>query len=260
MSAMPSSPLALRGLPPLWRESRFPRELAALRRDPVLRGLGVPRGDAPVLLIPGFMAGDASLQVMTGWLRRLGYRTNRAGIRLNADCATAALDRLEERLERLVDRYGQRAAIVGQSRGGTLARALAARRPDLASGVVCLGSPLVDQLAVHPLVMLNVRVMSRLGAAGLPGLFTPECFDGACCAELRDSLQEPFPAGVALVSIYSRSDGIVDWHACLDPAAEHVEVDSSHCGMSVNADVYRVTARALRSLERVGARPVVRAA
>jgi pimeloyl-ACP methyl ester carboxylesterase len=257
---MSITPLALRGHPPLWRESRFPRELAALQRDPVFRGRDVPHGYGPVLLIPGFMAGDASLQVMTGWLRRLGYRTSRAGIRLNADCSTAALGRLEQRLERLVDRYEQPAAIVGQSRGGTFARALAARRPDLVSGIVTLGSPMIDQLAVHPLVMLNVRVMSRLGAAGLPGLFTPDCFDGECCAGLRDSLEEPFPNGVGFVSIYSRSDGIVDWRSCLDPAAEHVEVDSSHCGMSVNADVYRVTARALRSFERVGARPVVRAA
>jgi len=242
---MSITPLALRGHPPLWRESRFPRELAALQRDPVFRGRDVPHGHGPALLIPGFMAGDASLQTMTGWMRRLGYRTSRAGIRLNTDCSSAALQRLETRLETLVERYEQPAVIVGQSRGGTFARALAARHPDLVSGIVTLGSPLIDQLAVHPLVMLNVRVMSKLGAVGLPGLFTPDCFDGECCAELRDSLEEPFPSEVGFVSIYSRSDGIVDWHSCLDPAAEHVEVASSHCGMSVNADVYRVTARAL---------------
>ncbi|MGI8579221.1 MAG: esterase/lipase family protein [Solirubrobacteraceae bacterium] len=243
---MSYTPIGLRNLPPLWRESRFPRELAALQRDPVYRGRDVPHGHGPALLIPGFMAGDASLQTMTGWLRRLGYRTSRAGIRLNTDCSSAALERLETRLEGLVERYEQPAVIVGQSRGGTFARALAARRPDLVSGIVTLGTPLIDQLAVHPLVMLNVRVMSKLGAAGLPGLFTPDCFDGECCAELRESLEEPFPSSeVGFVSIYSRSDGIVDWRSCLDPAAEHVLVDSSHCGMSVNADVYRVAARAL---------------
>ena len=30
--------------------------------------------------------------------------------------------------------------------------------------------------------------------------------------------------------------------ACLDPCARHVEVDSSHSGMSVNREVYRVLA------------------
>jgi hypothetical protein len=47
------------------------------------------------------------------------------------------------------------------------------------------------------------------------------------------------------VAIYSRSDGIVSWEACLDPGAEHVEVESSHSGMSVNLGVYRVLARIL---------------
>jgi len=42
--------------------------------------------------------------------------------------------------------------------------------------------------------------------------------------------------------VYSRSDGIVSWEACLDPFAEHVEVQSSHGGMSVHPGVYRVLA------------------
>lgn len=40
-------------------------------------------------------------------------------------------------------------------------------------------------------------------------------------------------------------DGIVSWEACLDPYAEHVEVESSHTGMSVNPHVNRVLARIL---------------
>jgi hypothetical protein len=41
-------------------------------------------------------------------------------------------------------------------------------------------------------------------------------------------------------AVHSRSDGIVDWRACLDPHAHHVEVESSHCGMSVHPAVYRL--------------------
>jgi hypothetical protein len=61
---------------------------------------------------------------------------------------------------------------------------------------------------------------------------------------------------VGFVSVYSRSDGIVDWRACLDPAAQHVEVAASHIGMAVNPDVYRVLAEALdagRPAQRTGA-------
>jgi triacylglycerol lipase len=248
MSVLPRSAPQLRGLPPIWRESRIAGELAALRRDPVFFGAGVARGGgAPVLLVPGYLAGDASLGVMTGWLRRMDYRTSRAGMRFNTDCSTAAVERLEQRLERLADSRGGPVAIIGQSRGGSFARALAARRPELVSGIVCLGTPLLDPLAVHPLVKLNVRAMSRLGGIGIPGLFTRDCFDGECCATLRELLERPFPDDVGFVSIYSRSDGIVDWRACLEPGARAIDVDSSHCGMSVHADVYRVTARALRS-------------
>jgi hypothetical protein len=45
--------------------------------------------------------------------------------------------------------------------------------------------------------------------------------------------------------MYSKTDGVVDWHACLDPAAELVEVGGSHCGMSVSAPAYRELAFAL---------------
>ena len=34
----------------------------------------------------------------------------------------------------------------------------------------------------------------------------------------------------------------MSWEACLDPCARHVEVKSSHIGMSVNRNVYRVLA------------------
>jgi hypothetical protein len=47
------------------------------------------------------------------------------------------------------------------------------------------------------------------------------------------------------LAVYSRSDAIVDWRACLDPSAECVEIDGSHCGMAVNARVYRELERTL---------------
>ena len=38
---------------------------------------------------------------------------------------------------------------------------------------------------------------------------------------------------------------MVDWRACLDPCADHLEIRSSHVGMAVNADSYRAVADAL---------------
>jgi hypothetical protein len=51
------------------------------------------------------------------------------------------------------------------------------------------------------------------------------------------------------VAVHSRSDAIVDWRACVDPHAEAVEVDSSHCGMSVHPAVYRTLERMLDARE-----------
>jgi len=237
--------------PPLWREARIGFEAAALVRDPIFRGDGMVDGRGrPVLLIPGFLAGDGSLSMMAGWLKRAGYRPRRAGIVSNVNCAGVLMPRLEERLERLVSLQGRRAAVVGQSRGGTLAKVLAYRRPDLVSGVVALGSPQVNPLAVHPLVRLQVEAVSRLGSLGAPGLFKRSCIDGECCSSFWEDLAAPPPPDVKLVSIYSKSDGIVDWRSCLDPhASELVEISASHCGMAVSRSAWRVVAAALESFQ-----------
>src|SRR5215217_4202956 len=242
--------------PPLWREARIGLEAAALVRDPMFRGDGMVDGRGrPVLLIPGFLAGDGSLSMMAGWLKRTGYRPSRAGIVSNVNCAGVLLPRLEKRLERLVELQGKRAAVVGQSRGGTLAKVLAKRRPDLVSGVVALGSPQVDPLAVHPLVRLQVEAVSRLGSLGAPGLFKRSCLNGDCCASFWEDLAGPLAAGIPLVSVYSKSDGVVDWHSCLDAhATELVEIRASHCGMAVSRAAWRAVAEALESFREADAR------
>jgi pimeloyl-ACP methyl ester carboxylesterase len=135
--------------------------------------------------------------------------------------------------------------LIGQSRGGALARAVAARNPDLVGALVMLGSPVLDPLGVGPAVLGAVRSVARLGDLGVPGMFSTECRDGRCCAAFRADVEAPLPPALRAVSVYSRSDGIVSWEACLDPSAEHVEVESSHSGMSVNARVYRVLATIL---------------
>jgi triacylglycerol lipase len=230
-------------------------EAAALLRSPVFRGQGVADGRGqPVLLVPGFLAGDDSLGLMTRWLRRTGHHTRKAGMRFNVACSANAVERLEQRLEQLVERQGQRAAIIGQSRGGTFARVLAQRRPELVSGIVTLGTPHLDRLAVHPFVGLQLLAVGALGTLGAPGLFRRACLSGECCAEFWEQCSQPLPSGVQFVSVYSKSDGIVDWRACLDPEAMQVEVPASHIGMAVSAVAYTAIARALADFRRRHAR------
>lgn len=228
-------------------------------RSAVYAGAGVPDANGqPVFLIPGFLAGDNSLGLMTRWLRRTGHHTRKAGIRLNVNCSAVATERLTERVEALAESRGERVAVIGQSRGGTFAKVLAMRRPDLVSGIVTLGSPIVEPLAVHPLVRAQVYAVGLLGTLGTPGLFRHSCLWGDCCTSFFEDLAGPLPAETGYLSIYSKSDGVVRWQACLDPAAdEHLEVKASHCGMSLNADAYRAIAQALdryRSADLAGGR------
>src|SRR5215212_7682315 len=201
-------------IPPLWREGMMGLEAATLMRSPVWNGIGLPPGDdRPVMLIPGYLAGDGSMALMTRWLRALGYRTRRAGMRVNVDCSAALVKCIEERLESLADATGRRVSIVGQSRGGIIARALAVRRPDLVGGIVTLGSPVKGMLHIHPLVLGSVGVMASLGALRVPHVFTWSCLRGECCRMFRDALMQPFPEDVRYIGVYSKRDGVVNWKA-----------------------------------------------
>jgi pimeloyl-ACP methyl ester carboxylesterase len=230
---------------PLYAELRYWPELAGLLADGRFRSPPRTKHRAPVLLIPGFMAGDASLRLLASWLRRRGHTVRLSGIRINAGCAGRELTRLEQ----VLAGFGEPAIVIGQSRGGTLARALAARCPESVAAVVMLGSPVLDPLAVSPSVMRTVRSMARLGDLGVPGVFNSECRDGDCCTDYYALLRTPLTDRMVALMIYSRSDAIVDWHACLDPSATCIEVDGSHCGMAVNARVYEELERVLERAE-----------
>lgn len=232
---------------PVWGELRYGGELARLLSSREFHAVKRREDAQPVMLIPGFMAGDPSLTVMRQWLRRRGHQVRMSGIRFNVGCAETLLGRLDARLQTLAEDAGEPVFLIGQSRGGTLARALAVRSPESVTGLAMLGSPVSDGLAVSPQVLRTVRWVTALGDVGVPWVFSSSCKDGACCASFRAELAAPFSKGLRghTTAVYSRGDGIVDWHACVDPHAQSVEVDSSHCGMSVNLEVYRTLERAL---------------
>ncbi len=205
-----------------------------------------PAGDGqPVMLIPGFLAGDTSLRRMAVWLRSGGYVLARSGIRRNTGCMEDIVAELEGRLERAVEAAGRPAMLVGQSRGGSIARALSALRPDLVDTLVTLGSPLRDQLAVHWRTWPSIVAIGALGTAGVPGMFSVSCLRGECCARTIEAVTAPFPDGIRFISVYSRSDEVVHWEACLDPAAVQLEVDASHIGMGFARGVWTALAAEL---------------
>lgn len=228
------------------REMRWQLELARLLADPVWRGLGVPHGDGqPVLLVPGFLAGDQSLSFMAAWLRRLGYRPRRAGIAFNVRCSDVAVDRLERTLSHVHLSSGQRVALVGHSRGGHFAKALASRRPEQVSQVVSLGSGLDDPFDISETTRRAVASVRRAIHRSDPRRAALGCFTSSCVCRYAQDFARPFPADVPLTSVYSRGDGVVRWQACVVPYARCVEVPGSHVGLAFNRHAYREIARAL---------------
>ena len=244
-----------RGLRALARESsavaeaaRWVRFSAQDRRERRERPYALrppERNLAPVVLVPGFMAGDGSLLLMSRHLRGVGHRTYRSTMHANVGCSQAASEALERRVEMVATRRERKVSIVGHSLGGLLARGVAARRPDLVGAIVTLGSPLLAPGAAHPLLLLDLAVIVRLRRLGLGGLMGEDCTSGECARTSWELARLPLHPDVAFTSIYSRRDGIVDWRSCLDPQAESTEVTTSHLGMALDPAVFARVTRAL---------------
>ena len=226
--------------PSLWQEQRAAWELAELVADPVYYGLGVPRGDGtPVLVLPGFLGSDDYLQVLRGWLRRVGYRSHRSGIAFCAGPIADLLAHLHRRVEAVARAERRPLTLIGHSMGGILSGVLARQRPDLISHVITLGSAMCgDPRSVsHPEVVALGELLAS-GRSGPPAREPapdPELFSGA------------WPAEVKLTCIYSREDAVVDWQACIaaDPQATAHEVRGTHSGLAWNTEVYHYLGRAL---------------
>jgi triacylglycerol lipase len=227
-------------------EARWQIELAGLLASGVHRGVDVPRGDgAPVVLVPGFLAGDASLAVMRAWLRRMGHRTYRSGIAWNVDCSEAAVRRLDRRVAEVAERAGRPVALIGHSRGGLLAHAVAVRRPGRVRRVITMGSPLSSPLDASILTLAAVG-WARLGQNVLRPA-RPQCLTTSCPCAFGTDLRRVSP--VPLTSIRSSEDGIVRPDSCVVPdddgRVRNVVVRGSHIGLCVNTSVYREIAAAL---------------
>ena len=237
--------------PPRWwgrhpQELRWQLEAARLLADPVFYGRGVPQGDGrPVLLLPGFGAGDYTLLAMASWLRRIGYRPHFAGFVANVSCSERALDQVAARARQLHERHGRRVAIIGHSRGAHFARALAVRHPDLVSHAIAVGGGLASQQAVSAPTQAAVAAVRAVHRHTTDRRARNGCLTEECACAFGADYRAPLPDGVMLTSIYSRGDGVVRWQSCVVPDANCIEVTGSHVGLIFNRKVYRAIADAL---------------
>ncbi len=224
----------------------FAHNLSCLLCDPLYYGTAVPRGDrSPVLLIPGFFAGDWSLATLARWLSRIGYRPYLSGIDWNVGCPDEKSERLGWRLAHITDECGKPAVVLGHSLGAVLARALAVKYPARVKHVVTLGSPArISWTAVRAWQALNNRPAN--------------CGTDQCTCAFGEAVNSRIPRGVKLSSFYTRTDEVVDWRACITAEGDNHEVSGGHASMAVNREVYRLLAVILATGN--GARPAASAA
>lgn len=192
-----------------------------------------PRGDGhPVLVLPGFTAGDISTLTLRRFLRRRGYHVHGWLLGRNMGPTTAVQNGLRDRFHEIHLRHGQKVSLIGWSLGGIYAREIARALPDDVRQVITLASPFRNPVAS------NVAVRARRAP-------TQES-DADVFARLRTPLQVPSTA------IYTRTDGIVAWKSCLEtPGAQrqNIEVQSSHCGMGHHPRVLQIIADRLSQPE-----------
>ena len=202
---------------------------------PLLRS--APRGDGhPVLVLPGFTAGDGSTRVLRRYLRRLGYGVHPWLLGANLGPHDKLREQLAARVDELHRRYERKLSLVGWSLGGIYARELAKRMPEHVRQVVTLGSPFADTAR---------------------GTNATELFDffsdrgrSQERATLASRLQTPPP--MPSTAIFSKTDGVVHWQSCLERKTDHtenIEVPGSHCGLGFNALVLYAVADRLSQPE-----------
>jgi len=187
-----------------------------------------------ILLIPGFLAGDATLYPFANWLRARGHQVFFSGILANTDCPRRVIERLTTIVLERTTRAGEKLVVIGHSLGGLYARELGRRLPHCIEQVILMGSPIKDpHIHSNPYVKMLALLTRHIHETG-----------HGCADQLATicGVHGAEPPHIPETLIYSKSDGVVDWVSCLEdgPAIRSYEVDSTHCGLPYNLDTLRI--------------------
>lgn len=188
------------------------------------------RGEA-VMVLPGFMADDRSTHLLREFLKSIGYKPHPWKLGINRRPMMEYLPGLIEMIESITA-DSEKISLVGWSRGGIISREVARERPDLVEKVITIGSPVKGGVAASSIA----RWVQR--ETGL----TP--------AQMSRLMEERYkkPISVPVRALFSKTDGVVAWRACIDDTStdvKHFEISGSHVGMGSNVDVYRLLPRLL---------------
>ena len=135
--------------------------------------------------------------------------------------------------------------LIGHSLGDILALAVAAQRPNNIVSVISLAAPFRGTVA-HRTVLQAAEAVRRHILKEHGEQVLPTCYSGRCTCNFLDSLRRNVPTSVMHTAIYTRKDGIVEWHYCLIGSTDSdFEVPDTLIRLSFNASAYKVIANRL---------------
>ena len=205
-----------------------------------LRTTDLPQGDGhPVIIFPGLASDRRAIRPLKSFCEKLGYCAYDWGRGFNAG-PHGDLGEWFQALAREVDAlaasHTQSISLVGWSLGGIYAREVAKLLEHPVRQVVSIGAPFAGSAA-----QTNASFVYRLVNGSEPDV------DFAMAERLATPPEAP------TTSIYSRSDGVVAWQACIQTGnaaqVENVEVSGSHCGLGWNPAVLTILADRLNQPE-----------
>lgn len=212
---------------PVWLEARSPFELRELRQSPLWHGEGFPEGRGrPVLLMPGFLASSRSTAALEHIMSVAGWNVRSAQVGRNAGPAHRSVDAGRRDLQELAEETGQPVTVIGHSRGGQFAKILSVQNPGLVRQVVGLGTPMRVKYPMFFVMKVPAEVLDKCWRLGMFGPVDKSLEDAT-----EDLRFVRAPDHVDVVSIWSKSDGVVDWRLSHEPGATNIEIDASHLGM-----------------------------
>ncbi len=181
----------------------------------------------PVLVLPGFGAGDATTRILRGFLKEKGFAAHGLKGGLNLGPSEEMLRQIKNRLDDVfIKNRNRKVTLIGHSLGGIFARELAHAFPDKVDQVITLGGPfgVSDKSDISMRFLLKLFHIVHGGKRNYTG---PD--------SLTDHFMDSLP--VPTSAVYSQRDGVVNWRLCLNypnERAENIEVASSHCGLVMN--------------------------
>ncbi|HEY2664404.1 MAG TPA: alpha/beta fold hydrolase [Candidatus Binataceae bacterium] len=229
------------------REFAAPADLARLLVDPIFWGRDVPRGDGRlVVVIPGLFGNDLYLEPLRYWLGHIGYSPVSSSLWVNAGCLRRLQEQILAQIVRRANGKTNPIALIGHSRGGVLARAIAGHLRAQVSHLVTLGSPIgafrqtIESGQPPRSSPSELRTMIMQASRFALRVLDPDCRFPNCGCEFLHNVARPLDASTSLLAIHSRDDKVAPSDSLDASEGERREVRGGHASLVYNTAVYRL--------------------